>query len=324
MSETDLGLIELAENKTIFLPPKPNGLIVDYHRIKHENKICMWPGCGEPTINSHVLSKASIRKYSNNQIIELQTITYDPFHITKPKDQREYYEPCNLKKVSSFKGFCFKHDHDIFYELDNYDGVITSKIVLLSHYRNLCYGLNTIQRQLKQNDFLRKAAFVGESTKKTSEIARKLKNGFFERGLKMAEEDYLNRKRVCEQMIAANRYQEINYIYLQGSMNDALFSGRAGIFVHQFNSIRLPKRFMAQMPYIMYLSICDGATCKLIFSYLNEDREYNKDLDAFINHPDLKKRLEVLIYSQSDCCIVRKKIPQDWHNSIKGIVDFYR
>lgn len=215
----------------------------------------MWPGCEQPTINSHVLSKASIRKYSNNQIIELQTITHDPFHITKPEDKREYYKPCDLKKVSAFKGFCSQHDHILFYDLDNYDSVITPKIVLLSHYRVLCYGLNIIQRQLKQNDFLRNAAFVGGSTKKTNEIARRLKNGFFERGLKMAEEDYSNRKKICEQMIAANSVQGINYTYLQGSMNDALFSGKAGIFLHQFNWTRLPKRFMAQMPYITYFSI---------------------------------------------------------------------
>lgn len=324
MSKNDLSVFERTENTTIFLPPKPNGLIVDYNRIKYKNKTCMSPGCEKPTINSHVLSKASIRKYSNNQIIELQTINHDPFHFTKPEDKRDYYKPCNLDKISAFRGFCSEHDHDLFYDLDNYDGVISPKIVLLGHYRILCYGLNVIQRQLKQNDFLRDATFTGVSTRKTADIVRRLKNGYFERRLKMAQEDYTNRKEICEQMIAADSFQGVNFTYLEGSMNDALFSGRAGIFLHQFNRTRLPNRFMAQMPYITYFSICDGITCKLIFSYLNEDREFNEDLDAFINHPDLKRRLEVLIYSQSDFCILRKKIPQDWHNTIKEIIDICR
>jgi len=72
-------------------------------------------------------------------------------------------------------------------------------------------------------------------------------------------------------------------------------------------------------------SISDGKTCSLIFSYLPQDaKEYSKDLDIFINHPDFKKRLEILIYSQSDCCILRKDLTETHNNTIKEIVDFYR
>ncbi|HAU0790217.1 TPA: hypothetical protein JBH17_08410 [Legionella pneumophila] len=328
MSENDLDLINHTENKTIFLPPKPNGLIVDYHKIKHENKTCMWPDCGNPPINSHVLSKASIRKYANNQIIELQTIADDPFHITKLSNQRKYFKPCDLDKISTFKGFCSEHDHSLFYDLDNYNGDITPKIVLLSHYRILCFGLDVIKLQLKRNEFLRtatlNAAFIGEPTKKTKEIERKIKSGFIQRRLKMAEEDYLYRKQACEQMII-NNSPLIDYVHLKGSMNDALFFGRAGIFIHGFNKTRLPIRFMAQMPYISYFSICDGKSCDLVFTNLTLDKdEYGGDLECFINHIDLKKRLEILIYSQSDCCILRKNIPDSWDESIKKIVDYYR
>ena len=51
----------------------------------------------------------------------------------------------------------------------------------------------------------------------------------------MAEADYLNRKRICENIIASDAAHEINYMLFQGSMSDPLFFGRAGIFLHQFN-----------------------------------------------------------------------------------------
>lgn len=74
-----------------------------------------------------------------------------------------------------------------------------------------------------------------------------------------------------------------------------------------------------------YFSISDGRTCNLVFTYLAQDTaEYSNNLESFVNHPDFKKRLEILIYSQSDCCIVRKNISEAWDDSIKGIVDVYR
>lgn len=321
---TDTSIIEQSETHIVLIPPKPFGLVADYSAIKYENKICMAPGCNEATIGSHVLSKSWIKKYANNQIIELKTITYEPFENIKPKEKRKYYKPCDLDKVSTFKGFCGPCDHRLFHELDNYNGVMTPKIALLSHYRIICYGLNVIQLQLKQHDFLKNAMLMGSSTKKTKEIERKIKNGFFERRLRMAETDYLERKLSCEKMLS-HIAPQINYILFQGDINNPLFFGRAGIFLHQFSKNRLPKRFMAQMPYIMYSSITDGRTCNLIFTYLPQDaEEYGNDLDVFYNHPDFKKRLEVLIYSQSDCCILRKNIAETWDETVKNIVDFYR
>ncbi|HAU1304130.1 TPA: hypothetical protein JBI45_02530 [Legionella pneumophila] len=312
------------KDKRKLIPPKPYGLISDYSTIRHGNKVCMHPGCKEPPIDSHVLSKSGIKKYAKNQIIQLQTLVYEPFENIKPKEKRKYFKPCDLDKISTFRGFCYKHDHKIFLELDNFNGIVTPRIVLLTHYRIICYGLDTIQLQLKQQEFLKNAALVGKSTKKVNEIARRIKNGFFLRGLKMAETDYLERKKICEQLLNGAR-PKINFIHLKGGIENPLFFGRAGIFLHQFGRERLPKRYMAQMPYITYASISDGITCNLIFAYLDQDAGYcSNDLDIFINSPDFKKRLEILIYSQSDCCILRKEHTKVHETAIKNIADFYR
>ena len=60
--------LEYSECGVRYILPKPYGLIADFNDIKYRNKVCMYPGCDEPAINSHVLSQASIRKYANNQI----------------------------------------------------------------------------------------------------------------------------------------------------------------------------------------------------------------------------------------------------------------
>ncbi|AUH71156.1 hypothetical protein CAB17_03075 [Legionella sainthelensi] len=118
---------------------------------------------------------------------------------------------------------------------------------------------------------------------------------------------------------------KINFIHLKGEIENPLFFGRAGIFLHQFGRERLSKKFIAQMPYVTYSSISDGVTCNLIFAYLTQDaKEYSRDLDIFINSPYFKKRLEILIYSQSDCCILRKDLTDAHTSTIKEIVDFYR
>ncbi|HHS2563233.1 TPA: hypothetical protein ACTD5V_000722 [Legionella pneumophila] len=318
-------VIKNENNDFEIVSPRPYGLIEDLCKVKYKNRACMYPGCNQPTINSHTLSKASIRKYANNQIINLKTINHDLFENIKPTVNRKYYKPCDLNKISTFNGFCSEHDNSIFYELDNYDGNITPQIALLGHYRIICYGLNTIRLQLKQNEFLRGAKFVGAATKKINEIYRKIKNGFYEHRLKMAETDYVRRKMICEDILAIGTTHDIKFVTLQGTMSDPLFFGRAGIFLHQFGKGRLPLRFMLQMPYISYFSICDGKTCKLIFVYLAQDsNEYERDLENFLNHVDLKKRLEILIYPHSDCCILRNDIPQTSDNTIKQLINFYR
>ena len=98
----------IVETAVELIPPRPYGLISDFSSIKYENKVCMYPGCNEPPIGSHVLSKSCIRKYANNQIIQLQTLVYEPFENIRPKEKRKYYKPCDLDKISTFKGFCNK------------------------------------------------------------------------------------------------------------------------------------------------------------------------------------------------------------------------
>jgi len=68
------------------------------------------------------------------------------------------YEKCGINKVSTFLGFCKRHDNELFEPIDNYPLIPTDQQVLLYAYRSLCRELfvkeNTfelISNQLKNN-----------------------------------------------------------------------------------------------------------------------------------------------------------------------------
>ncbi|HAT9621496.1 TPA: hypothetical protein JBD38_14055 [Legionella pneumophila subsp. pneumophila] len=318
-------------DEVIYLPPKPHGLILDHNKIQYKNKQCMLPACDASTVKCHVISKSSIRQYARGNIANLNMVYRDPYFLIKPKDNWQYFKPLDLDKHPTFLGFCNTHDNDLFKELDHYNGNMTPRIALLAHYRVLCYGLNTIQLELKQHNFLKQASYVGGSTKLSKEIARKLQKGYYERRLKWAEDDYLYRKSLCEQAIfSANEKAIINYVRLRGNVTNPLFFGRGGVFLHAYNKPqieqqKLPARFMSQMPYIMYFTICHNDKVDLYFSFLTLDKEqYAKDLDCFLDENDLSKRLEILISAHSDCCILQKDCSPIWQDTIKQLIDFNR
>ena len=220
---------DVLKKETVHLPPKPHGLIVDYNKISHENKECMLPGCNASPVKCHVLSQSSIRQYARGNIANLQVVYRDPYFAIKPKDNCRYFKSLDLKKYPTFHGFCVTHDNDLFQDLDNYNGTMTSKIALLAHYRVLCSGLETIQLERKRHDFFQQATYVGDGTKISNEIARRLRNGYYRRRLQSAEDDYLVRKVLCEQAIfSANEGQLINYVRLEGGVVNPLFFGRGG------------------------------------------------------------------------------------------------
>jgi hypothetical protein len=182
------GEEERLDEAVIYLPPKPHGLILDYHTIRYENEQCIYPGCSESTVKCHVLSQSSIRQYANGDVTNLQITHRDPYFLIKPKDAWKYFKPLPLKKYPTFHGFCSTHDNDLFQDLDHYNGTMTPKIALQAHYRVLCHGLEVIQLELKQHDFLKQAPYVGKSTKKSKEIFKRLQKNYYERRLKWAED----------------------------------------------------------------------------------------------------------------------------------------
>lgn len=278
-----------------------------YDAQKYTSTRCMWTGCVNETINSHTLSLASIKRIA--PLNSLKSIKKSPFNAGKRKGEKVHFKTADTH-TTTFPGFCKIHDCNIFADLDNFNGKITDKIAVLNHYRMLCFALYQVKNQLEQERFLRGSPYEGKGGKKITEYLRVIKKGYWHNALKKNKEEIIARKIICEKMIQMDQYQIYKRTVLGASKNP-LFTGRAGKFFHGFNR-NLYKGALDHMPYIVYSTLHDGEKSHLLFTLLPIDAQYIDDITAFTTHPDFLKRLEYLIYKESDFCIITntQDIPQ--------------
>lgn len=287
------------------LPSK--ALLADFDIIRlSKNQQCMYPGCPEEPIRSHTISKSSIRQL-NTDTIQLKTINDNLFDRIKHDDKRNVFNECRISNVSTFYGFCKQHDASLFKPIDQFDGTVTNKIALLSHYRIVCFGLDQIRIQLEQEKLLRVSEYAGPGSKKINEFLRKLKKGYFKKGLETIQESYNVRKKICESIITNKHFNKISCVAFDGSPNNPLVSGRCGTYFHHHNR-KLPSKFLLRMPYITYTTLHNGKNTTLLFCLLDLDNDYYEDLVTFIDPNALNIRLERLFFGHSDFCILNEPL----------------
>jgi hypothetical protein len=279
-------------------------LLADFNKIRHNNEQCMYAECTNKPIRSHTISKSSIRQL-NTETIQLRVVNDNIFDLIKCFDDRIFFNECRISKVSTFYGFCSGHDTRLFKPVDQFDGTITNEIALLSHYRIICFGLDNIITQLKREELLRISQYSGPASKNTHEFLRKLNKGYFKRKLEMEQQVYLERKELCETILAKKEFHRVNCIGYDGSKNNPLVSGRCGAFFHGF-SRNGQRGLLPRMPYITFTTLHNGDCTTLLFTMLDLDIEYYPDLLTFIDHKDLHKRLERLFFGHSDFCILNE------------------
>ena len=64
------------------------------------------------------------------------------------------------------------------------------------------------------------------------------------------------------------------------------------------------KGSLDHMPYIIYTTLHDGEKNHFLFTLLPVDFKYMEDLTTFATHSDFLRRLEFLMYRESDFCII--------------------
>jgi len=284
-----------------------------YDAQKCIDKRCMWTGCVNEPINSHTLSLASIKRVA--PLDSLISIKKSTFNAVKRKENRIHFKTSDTH-TTTFPGFCKVHDSTIFADLDNFSGLVTDKIAVLNHYRMLCFALYQVQNQFEQERFLREAPYEGKGGKKITEYFRVLRKGYWHNALIKNEEEIISRKLICEKMIQNEQYKIYKRIVL-GAKDNPLFTGRAGIFFHGF-SRTMYKGTLDHLPHIIYSTLHDGEKSHLLFTLLPIDSKYIDDITTFTTHPDFLKRLEYLIYKESDFCIVSNKQHLPQINKILG------
>jgi imidazole glycerol phosphate synthase subunit HisF len=88
-----------------------------YKRARRAQRKCMFRGCDEISINSHLLQKKGIINQiaENNHVVELAIDNYKPDVF--------YFKRSGINDAFTFPGFCKTHDNDLFKEIetDNID-----------------------------------------------------------------------------------------------------------------------------------------------------------------------------------------------------------
>lgn len=97
------------------------------------NGKCMYCECNNDSIDSHTISKEG----------SLSTISIDRevgyFDSRREGLERSIqYKKVNINNATTFKGFCSKHDNELFKYIDNNSKIKTGKEILLQAYRSIC------------------------------------------------------------------------------------------------------------------------------------------------------------------------------------------
>ncbi|OVE69033.1 hypothetical protein CCS79_08895 [Clostridium diolis] len=100
---------------------------------RKNNKIeCIYTGCSEYAINSHVISKElNLRHIAENG----ELLHFEPVRDSEKKEL--VLKNVGINEATTFKGFCKSHD-DMFKNID-VNSLITKEDLILQCYRSICY-----------------------------------------------------------------------------------------------------------------------------------------------------------------------------------------
>jgi hypothetical protein len=125
-------------------------------KSKHE---CLIKDCKEKSILSHAISKTTLKHIAQENHLIYRKFDRANFNINdfiEPNNVNMKFETIGINEASTFKGFCKKHDNNIFEQIDN-KNITTLRDVLLQLYRTTCknYFLNDMVKEA-EIDILKK------------------------------------------------------------------------------------------------------------------------------------------------------------------------
>jgi hypothetical protein len=118
---------------------------------------CLYPNCNNDAILSHSISKSTLKNISKDNYVIFQKFNRAEFTLhdfLEPSKINMKLKDINISSASTFKGFCRKHDNDIFESIDN-KGIITLRDIYLQLYRTSAkqYFLNNMTRKAELKIF---------------------------------------------------------------------------------------------------------------------------------------------------------------------------
>lgn len=113
-----------------------------------------WVGeCKEKAIKSHLVSRSALNSISESG--HVTNYGYDLFRVADNPDP--IFKPIGVGKASTFKGFCVKHDTEIFAPIDHNNFVFDESIaatIALRAFANEVWQKGSVHSQLSSYDLL--------------------------------------------------------------------------------------------------------------------------------------------------------------------------
>jgi len=143
----------------------------------------------------------------------------------KKKKGRLTYEKYGINKVSTFLGFCKKHDNELFEPIDNDLLIPTDQQVLLYSYRSLCRELFVSENALELvNSQLEKGI--------NQDAIKNMLSGYVS-GKSFGLENLKRHKRDYDKSLVNKSYSDIKYVIFQSSQKPII--AFSGIFYPDFD-----------------------------------------------------------------------------------------
>ena len=145
----DISVKELLDRETLAqglglpLPPEYGELLKSSIQDLESGSRCMYPNCGEPPIDAHMLSKANW----------LGTLSEDDTVLKINEDapgRRIFLDKVKVGRVSTERCFCAEHDNDLFHMLDTSGYSMSAEWSFKLAYRLLCGITSGVEKLLKQ------------------------------------------------------------------------------------------------------------------------------------------------------------------------------
>ena len=107
---------------------------------------CLHPKAGRQTCSSRIISAHTIRRNGDLGVIAKNGHVYSlmkhgPLFGRSARDTSHAVNKVGIKEASTFRGFCSKHDNELFAPIERNPFRATPEQIALLGYRTLCYEL---------------------------------------------------------------------------------------------------------------------------------------------------------------------------------------
>ena len=167
----------------------------------------------------------------------------------KKNKGRLTYEKCGINKVSTFLGFCKRHDNELFEPIDNYPLIPTDQQVLLYAYRSLCRELFVKENALELvNDHLENSV--------DQKAIHKMLLGY-KHGATFGLDNLKRHKKNYDKSLIENSYFNIRYVlFISKQIPTIAFSG---LFYPDFDFMgRILQNLEDQTSNLQLLTFCSA------------------------------------------------------------------